>query len=59
MFINILPSCVYVHHVHAWPCAAGTKEGINFSRTGVRELFELSCGVGNPSQVFCKSSEWF
>lgn len=44
MCIVVMPTCMSVNQVHVVPLKA--KEGIGFSRTGVADGSEASCGCG-------------
>jgi hypothetical protein len=43
MYVRILPTCIAVHHKHAW-CLQGPEEDISVPGTGVIDGFELPCG---------------
>lgn len=55
-FTCILPSCVSIHHMHAW-CWGVLEEGVGSPGSRVTVDYSSHVGAGNQTQVFCDSNK--
>lgn len=56
--MDILPTCMCVHHVHAW-CLGRPEEGVISPRTKVTDGFELTYVLGMEPRSFAKAANAF